>query len=253
MSDFEKNETSEENTNIENTNDNTEIKDDDITIIDCEKEDDLSDSEPVDETANMAKDADKFDWKKEALSWVKMIVVAMLIAFVVTRFIIINANVPTESMENTIPKESRILGLRLSYLFSEPERGDVVVFEFQFKEDTNYVKRIVGLPGETVYVKNGTIEIYKDGEYVETLSEPYVKEDWNTGKVYTFEVPEGKYLVLGDNRNNSADARYWYDNVYMQYNQEFGLQCDYEDIFVDEDAILGKVYMTYWPSFKWIS
>ena len=227
---------------------------------------DIDDGLNIDEAKNMSlengkkskkknKEKEPFSWKKELLSWVKMIATAVILAFIITRFIIINANVPTESMENTIPKQSRIMGLRLTYLFSEPKRGDVVVFEYQFEEDTNYVKRIIGLPGETVYIKNGTIEIYKNGEYVETLKEDYLKEEWVWNKDgYTFEVPDGKYLVLGDNRNNSKDARYWYDNYYKASSNSDGVpQCKYEDIFVDEDAILGKVYFTYWPHFSFVN
>lgn len=225
---------------------------------------DIDEGSSIDETKNMSQDAGRrrrrkkkqqepFSWKREILSWVKMLVTAVILAFIITRFIIINANVPTESMEDTIPAKSRIMGLRLTYLFDEPKRGDVVVFEFQFKEDTNYVKRIIGLPGETVYIKNGNVEIYKNGEYVETLAEPYLKEEWNTSNDgYIFEIPEGKYLVLGDNRNNSADARYWYTNYYKTSNNEDRIQCKYEDIFVDEEAILGKVYFTYWPHFSFI-
>lgn len=242
------------------TNEITEKKEN-FEVIDYDIDDGLS----IDETKNMSIDTGKkrkkknkekepFSWKREILSWVKMIATAVILAFIITRFIIINANVPTESMEDTIPKQSRIMGLRLTYLFSEPQRGDVVVFEFQFEEDTNYVKRIIGLPGETVYIKNGSVEIYKDGEYVETLKEPYLKEEWvSSNDGYTFEIPEGKYLVLGDNRNNSADARYWYTNYYKTANNEHKIQCKYEDIFVDEDAILGKVYFTYWPHFSFVN
>lgn len=241
----------ENNENIEQNGSEENIKEN-FEVIDYDIDEGLS----FDETKNMfpeekkkgKKEKEPVNWKKEALSWVKMLLTAVVLAFIITRFIIINANVPTGSMEDTIPSESRIMGLRLTYLFSEPKRGDVIVFKYQFEEDTNYVKRIIGLPGETVYIKNGSIEIYKDGEYVETLDEPYLKEKWtweNDG--YTFEIPEGKYFVLGDNRNYSKDTRYWYKYYYKNS------QCKYEDLFIDEDAILGKVYFTYWPHFSFIN
>ena len=194
------------------------------------------------------KDKEPIDIKKEIISWATMIVSAILIAFVITKFIIINATVPTGSMEDTIPTGSRIMGLRLSYLFSEPERGDIVVFEFQFEEDTNYVKRIVGLPGETVVIEDAQIKIYEGDELKEVLDEEYLKEEWvykNTG--YTFKVPEGAYFVLGDNRNGSSDTRTWYDAIYSTG------QCKYEDLFIKEEAILGKVYFTYYPKFSFVN
>ena len=89
---------------------------------------DIDEGSSIDETKNMSQDTGRrrrrkkkqqepFSWKKEILSWVKMLVTAVILAFIITRFIIINANVPTESMEDTIPAKSRIMGLRLTYLF----------------------------------------------------------------------------------------------------------------------------------------
>ena len=119
--------------------------------------------------------------------------------------------VPTGSMENTIQPGDRLLGLRLTYLFSDPQRGDIAVFRYPVDEalgkKTNYIKRIIGLPGETVEIRQG--KIYIDGSDT-PLEEDYLKEEWtvkNDG--FTFEVPDDCYLMLGDNRNNSSDARYW--------------------------------------------
>jgi signal peptidase I len=214
--------------------DNVEIIDydinDQITVDDFNK----NDKPPVSE--------DSFDVKSEIFSWIKMIISAAVIAFVIVEFIIINATVPTGSMENTILPGDRIMGSRLTYLFKEPERGDIVVFKYQFEENTDYVKRIIGLPGETVSIENGQIFIYKGDELVEgPLKEDYLKEEWtwkNNG--YTFTIPEGRYLVLGDNRNNSKDARYWYDEYFLNNT------CSENEVYVSEDQILGKVYFRYW-------
>jgi len=136
-------------------------------------------------------------------------------------------HVPTGSMENTIMPGDRLIGNRLAYIKDGPERGDVVVFKYPDDEKETYVKRVIGLPGETVEIRDA--KIYINGSE-EPLEEDYLKEDWivATGP-YTFEVPEGHYLVMGDNRNDSWDARYW------------------TNTYVARDKILGKAVFTYWP------
>ena len=106
-------------------------------------------------------------------------------------------------------------------------RGDIVIFRYPDNEEELYVKRVIGLPGETVDIRDGYI--YIDGADT-PLDEDYLKEDWTvaTGN-YHFEVPEDSYLMLGDNRNDSWDARYW-TNPYVR-----------------EDKILGKAAVIYWP------
>ena len=143
-------------------------------------------------------------------------------------FILINATIPTESMENTIMTDTRVMGLKCSYWFSEPERGDVIVFEAPDNPEIPYVKRIIGLPGDTVEVVNGVT--YVNGEI---LDEPYLKEPM-IGSYGPYEVPEGAYFVMGDNRNSSLDARFW------------------ANTYVYKDAIWGKVYFSYWPGIGWI-
>lgn len=162
---------------------------------------------------------------RELMSWIFTVVVAIVLALVLNRFVLINAEIPSGSMENTIMTDDKIIGFRLSYLFSDPKRGDIIIFRNPDNESENYVKRVIGLPGETVMIDNGCI--YVDGELLE---EDYLKEDWTlaTGP-YLFEVPEESYLVLGDNRNNSYDARYW------------------NHTYVERDKILGKALFCYWP------
>ena len=91
---------------------------------------------------------EKINWKEEMISWVKIFVAALLIAAVLDNFIIINANVPSGSMEQTIMTGDRMIGNRLAYMSSEPQRGDVIIFKYPDDEEQNFVKRIIGLPGK---------------------------------------------------------------------------------------------------------
>lgn len=176
---------------------------------------------------NSPKQPETVSWQHELLSWIMTFVIAIGAALLLKNFVIINATVPTGSMENTIMPEDDLLGFRLSYIFSEPERGDVVIFKFPDDESQKFIKRIIGLPGEKVVIRDAKIYI-NDSE--EPLDEPYLKEEWvvaNDG--FEFQVPEGCYLVLGDNRNDSRDARYWINT------------------YVTKDQIIGKAEFIYYP------
>lgn len=164
---------------------------------------------------------------REILSWIVPFVLALVVALVLKNYIIINADVPTGSMENTIMPGDRLIGNRLAYLKEEPERGDIVIFRYPDDEEALYVKRVIGLPGETVDIRDG--KIYIDGS-PEPLLEDYLKEEWTVATgTYHFEIPEESYLMLGDNRNDSWDARYWMNT------------------YVHKEKILGKAVVVYWP------
>lgn len=164
---------------------------------------------------------------KEVLSWVLTFALAIAAAFLIKNYLIINADVPTGSMENTIMPGDRLIGNRLAYIKEGPERGDVIIFHYPDNEEELYVKRVIGLPGDEVSIIDG--EIFINGSST-PLQESYLKEQWvvATGP-YLFDVPEDSYLVMGDNRNDSWDARYW-DNTY-----------------VSREKILGKGEVIYWP------
>ena len=193
------------------------------------------------------------DMKKEIISWIEVIVAAVVIALALNTFIIVNATVPSGSMENTIHPGDRLFGLRLTYLFKEPQRGDIVVFrypvDYSLGKKTNYIKRIIGLPGETVEIREG--KIYINGSD-EPLDEPYLKEEWKVANDgFVFEIPEDSYLMLGDNRNNSSDARYWAAKAFYEDYPEAGKEITREEAwalsFVNKKLILGKAYVRYWP------
>lgn len=165
---------------------------------------------------------------REIISWVMVFVIALAIAVVINKYVIYKISSPTGSMENTFMIDEKVVTFRLAYLFSDPKRGDIVVFEAPDTPDEDYIKRIIGLPGETVEIKNGSV--YINGE---PLKEDYLKEPM-TGDYGPFVVPEGRYFMMGDNRNISFDARYW-DNKYVARNK-----------------IRGKAIFKY-PNFKWLN
>lgn len=176
------------------------------------------------------KDADKkpeesFNLWKEILSLLGTMAVAAVAVLLLKEFVIINAFIPSGSMEHTISPGDRLIGNRLAYVVREPERGDIVIFQYPDDEAQLFVKRIIGLPGETVTIEDA--KVYIGGSLLE---EDYLKEEWTVDNgPYTFEVPEDCYLVLGDNRNNSKDARYW------------------ENTYVEAEQILGEAGFRYWP------
>lgn len=163
---------------------------------------------------------------KEIFSWLMVVVTAFVLAFVITHFIIIKAEVPTGSMKDTIQEGDRLIGWRIAYLFSDPKRGDIVIFPNPDNEEVKYIKRVIGLPGETIEIVDGVL--YIDGEVYE---EDYIKEPM-TGSFGPYMVPEDSYFMMGDNRNHSSDARYW------------------KNTYVKKDKIIGKAWLRYEPSFE---
>ena len=170
----------------------------------------------------------KRSFKREAFSWIACIVVTILLTEFILNFVIINANIPSGSMENTIMTNDKLIALRTSYWFNDPKRGDIIIFKYPDDETEWFIKRVIALPGETVLVKDG--KVYINGSK-KALSEPYIKEE-PVEDFGPYTVPKNGYFVMGDNRNNSNDAREW-------------------DIhYVSRDEILGKAWFRYYPSIK---
>lgn len=164
--------------------------------------------------------------KAEIISWLQILVTAACIAFVLNTFIIANSRVPSGSMENTIMTNDRVIGSRLSYRFSTPERGDIAIFRFPDDESVYYVKRVIGLPGDTIDIIDGAV--YLNGSDT-PLEEPYLRQKMDPEEPMHFEVPEDSYFMMGDNRNYSYDARYW------------------TNTYVKRDKLVAKVLFRYWP------
>lgn len=213
------------------------MKFDDLEIIDLNDDEDILiedikvNKKKSGKHVSKKEQEEELDWKQELKSWIFTLGITMVIVFVIKNYIIINASVPTGSMENTIMPGDNLLGYRLAYLREEPERGDVIFFYFPDDETQKYVKRIIGLPGEKVYISAGNIYI---NDATTPLEENYLKDEWRIGTgPYEFQVPEGCYLVLGDNRNGSQDARYW------------------ANPYVAKEKIMGKAIFTYFPFNHW--
>lgn len=164
---------------------------------------------------------------REVLDWVIVIVIAIALALFINKLVIYKVSPPTASMENTIMVDDKVITYRLAYLFSKPDRGDIVVFQAPDTPEEDYIKRVIGLPGETVEVIDGVV--YIDGE---PIDEDYLKEPME-GSFGPYEVPEGCYFMMGDNRNISWDARFWTEK------------------FVEKDKIRGKAILKY-PDFDWL-
>ena len=198
------------------------------------------------ETENNKTEEKKGDMRKEVVSWVRMFVIVIAVVFVLTQFVIINVRVPSGSMENTIMTKDRLIGFRFSYWFDEPQRGDIILFSYPVDEKQTYIKRVIGLPGETVEIRDG--KIYIDGSS-EPLEEDYWKETWtweNDG--YTFKVPEGCYFVLGDNRNDSEDGRFWAQIALNEGKASTPEEAEPYS-YVKKDEIKGKAIFKYYSKF----
>ena len=154
---------------------------------------------------------------RELFEYLKMIIFVVLFVLITNNFVLVNALIPSESMENTIMTGDRIFGNRLAYMFGLPERGDIVIFKYPDDEKQLFIKRIIGLPGETVEIVDG--KIFIDGSE-QPISEPYILETM-IGDYGPYQVPEDNYFVLGDNRNRSKDSRFW-TNTYVSRNKISG-------------------------------
>ena len=163
---------------------------------------------------------------EELWEYIKMIIFVVVVVFIVNNVLLINAKIPSESMEDTIMTGDRIFGNRLAYINKDPQRFDIVIFKYPDDETQLFIKRVIGLPGETVEIRDG--KVYIDG--AETPLDDSFTPEPPQGNWGPEVVPEGSYFMLGDNRNRSKDSRFW------------------TNTFVKKDKILGKAVLRYFPS-----
>ncbi|MEK7124567.1 MAG: signal peptidase I, partial [Patescibacteria group bacterium] len=144
-----------------------------------------------------------------AWDFLKIIIIAAIIVFPIRYFLFQPFVVNGESMSPNLHTGDYLIIDEFSYRLSEPKRGDVVVLKFPLDESQRFIKRIIGLPGETVEIKDGRIGILKDGKLIALNEKDYLSPDLQTeGSVY-ITLEQGRYFVLGDNRNFSFDSRRW--------------------------------------------
>lgn len=164
---------------------------------------------------------------KEILSTSLYLLFVLCAVYLVIHFVGQRTQVQGSSMEPKLSSEDNLIVDKISYRFHEPERFDIVVFPFRYEENTFYIKRVIGLPGETIRIDE-TGNILINGE---VLEESYGKEViQNPGRAYDdIVLADDEYFLMGDNRNNSTDSR------------------DPSVGNVRRDEIIGRAWLRIWP------
>jgi len=161
------------------------------------------------------------------LEIVRIVILASLIVIPIRYFIFQPFFVQGVSMEPNFHNGDYLIVDELTYRFRAPQRGEVIVFRYPNNPSQRYIKRIVGLPGETVEIKEGEVVIIEDKEREKLDESFYLKEDIETTGNIRVSLSDKEYFVLGDNRNFSSDSRRW------------GV--------LPRKYIVGKVYLRAWP------
>ncbi|KHK01617.1 signal peptidase I [Desulfovibrio sp. TomC] len=177
-------------------------------------------------------------WQKMLLEYLEALAVALVLAFVIRTFVVQAFKIPSGSMLDTLLIGDHLLVNKFLYgthipftdkfvlPLEDPQRGDVIVFEFPEDTSKDFIKRIIGVPGDVVEMKDKVL--FRNGEQ---LVEPYIKHtdpglQQRRDNFGPITVPAGKYFAMGDNRDESYDSRFWG--------------------FVDRDKIRGKAWVIYW-------
>ena len=163
---------------------------------------------------------------KELSGWLLYIVLIIALTWIVVTFVGQRTEVSGSSMETTLSDKDQLIVDKMTYRFRDPKRYDIVVFPYQYQDNTYYIKRIIGLPGETVQILSGMV--YIDGMRLdehygnEIMENPGIAEEPLT-------LGEDEYFVLGDNRNNSSDSR----------ASDVGL--------IHRKDLIGRAWIRVWP------
>jgi len=153
--------------------------------------------------------------------YLKSIVIALLISFFIITFVVQAFYIPSGSMIPTLKPGDRIFANKFIYRFREPKRQEIIVFRWPVDPKRRFIKRLIGLPGDKVKIVEGQVYI----------NDKPLEENYTLERSYTdfpeVKVPKGHYFMLGDNRNNSEDSRFWG--------------------FVPRKNIVGKAFVIFWP------
>lgn len=153
--------------------------------------------------------------------YLKSIVIALLISFFIITFVVQAFYIPSGSMLPTLKPGDRIFANKFIYRFREPRRQEIIVFKWPVDPKRRFIKRLIGLPGDRVKIVEGQVYV----------NDKPLEEDYTLERSYTdfpeVKVPKGHYFMLGDNRNNSEDSRFWG--------------------FVPQENIVGKAFVIFWP------
>jgi signal peptidase I len=190
-----------------------------------------------------------------------LILMALVLAILIKTFLFQAFFIPSASMEKTLNVGDRVLVTKIPYYFGDPKRGDIIVFSepdpqkqqergliggalhwlaqgigVAKPDNPDYIKRVIGVPGDTVSAKGG--KVYVNGI---PITEPYLTQKTSFPTDVKVHVPEGMYFVLGDNRSNSQDSRY---GLGVSPNGgQYG--------FIPRDKIVGRAFVIVWPPGRW--
>jgi signal peptidase I len=161
---------------------------------------------------------------EEVKDWLISIVVAVVLAFLIRQFVVELYIVDGPSMRPTLQSQQRLVVNKFIYRFREPEKGEILVFQYPRDPSRDFIKRVIAVPGDTVEIKEGSVLVND-----QVLSEDYILEK-TRGDYPKSTVPQGTVFVMGDNRNNSEDSR----------NPEIGI--------VTSEMLEGRVWFVLSPA-----
>lgn len=163
---------------------------------------------------------------RELFGWIMLIVIVAAVSYLVVTFVGQRTQVSGESMETTLSDGDHLIVDKISYRFRDPKRYDIVVFPYRYEKNTYYIKRIIGMPGETVQIVDGYV--YINGVQLdEHYGNGLINDPGQAAQPVT--LGDDEYFVLGDNRNNSQDSR----------SANVGV--------IHRDELLGRAWIRIWP------
>ncbi len=168
---------------------------------------------------NLDRDKKKGSFLGEVL---ESVAIAVILAFVIRFFLFQPFYIPSGSMEPTLQPKDRIIVNKFIYWVRKPQRGDIIVFKYPRDPSRDFIKRLVGLPGETIEIRDSVL--FVNGKKVD---QPFLPKGLRYGSYGPIKVPADNYFMMGDNRNNSEDSRVWGT--------------------LPKENIVGEAMVVYWP------